>query len=107
MTTPQGAPRHRAQELILDGLRTIREEIPDGAVDQATLTALDGCIESLVPMRGFGVPNATARLSVIAHALQVLADGLIPHVTIENTTPLEPIASACGNVAEQLKAQIK
>jgi hypothetical protein len=107
MTTPQGAIRHRAQELILDGLRTIREEIPEGAVDQATIAALDDCIESLVPMKGFGVPNVTARLSAIAHALQVLADGFIPHVTIENTTPLEPIASACGNIAEQLKAKIK
>ncbi len=107
MTTTQGTLRHRAQELMLDGLRTIREEIPDGAVDQATIDALDGCIESLIPMSGFGVPNATARLSVIAHALQVLADGLIPYVTIEDTTPLEPIASACGNVAMQLKAQIK
>ncbi|MDA1215610.1 MAG: hypothetical protein O2812_01875 [Chloroflexi bacterium] len=107
MTTPQGAVRHRAQELMLDGLRTIREEIPDGTVDQAIIEAIDGCIESLIPMHGFGVPNATARLSVIAHALQVLADGLIPYVTIENTTPLEPIASACGSVAKQLKAQIK
>jgi hypothetical protein len=106
MTTPQGTPRHRAQELILDGLRTIREELPEGSVDQATLTAIDDCIESLVPMRGFGVPNSTARLSVIAHSLQVLADGLIPYVTVEDTTPLAPIASACGSVAEQLKAQI-
>jgi len=107
MTTPQGTLRHRAQELMLDGLRTVREEMPNGAVDQATIDALDGCIESLIPMRGFGVPNATARLSVIAHALQVLADGLIPFVAIEGTTPLEPIASACGNVVKQLEAQVK
>ena len=107
MTTPQGAMRHRAQELILDGLRTLREEMPEGGVDQTTLAALDACIESLVPMRGFGIPNSTARLSIIAHALQVLADGLIPYVTVEDTTPLAPIASACGSVAEQLTAQIK
>lgn len=104
MTTPgHGAPRHRAQEIALDGLRVIRDEMPEGLIDEETLKSLDDCIESLIPMRGFGVPNAAARLSVIAQAIEVLASGLIPHVTIANSTPLEPIATACNNTVEQLK----
>ena len=107
MTTPgHGAPRHRAQEIVLDGLRVIREEMPEGLIDEETLKSLDACIESLIPMRGFGVPNAAARLSVIAQAIGTLANGLVPYVTIENATPLEPITNACNNTAEQLKRHI-
>jgi len=78
--------RHHVQEILLQGLQTLREQLPalrdmlpEGAADAEMTSALDQCIEILRPMQGLGVTDHAARLGALTHGLRAIVDGMQPY----------------------------
>jgi len=78
--------RHHVQEILLQGVQTLREQLPplrdllpSGAADAETLAALDRCIQLLRPMQGLGVTDHAARLGALTSGLRAIVDGMQPY----------------------------
>lgn len=105
MTQPQTSPgRHRIQGILLDGMVTLREELPPNVVDPATLAELDQCIERLRPMPGLGVTDARARLLALTRALRVLSEDLVPYSKHERLD-FRPFPGLLARIEAALRAQ--
>ena len=78
--------RHHVQEILLQGVETLREQLPalrdllpPGATDAETLAALDRCIDVLRPKQGLGVTDHAARLGALTRGLRAIVDGMQPY----------------------------
>ena len=79
---------HQVQHLLLDGMRILRARA-GSALDDVSLAALDRAIAELMPMEGFPIEPAEARLYGLAHGLRVIVEDIVPHLAGGPVDPSE------------------
>src|SRR5687767_2358394 len=101
---PQRDTIHLTQHLLIDGLRTLRAQLPEGVATDDTRAVLDRAIERLTPMEGLSLASTPARLYGLTHAMRTLLDDIIPYVDA-TTMDLTEVPAALREAEAKLLAQ--
>ena len=101
---PQRDTVHLTQHLLIDGLRTLRAQLPEGVATDDTRAALDRAIERLTPMVGLSLPSTPARLYGLTHAMRTLVEDILPYVD-STAMDLSEVPAALRDAEAKLLAQ--